>query len=104
MNPKANSVVEFRRSGADFSAHDEIRRVAQAVNQIETVIDRIMVGDRHQVRATALCRPVDIEGPGMAIPGAQEAEVLSPPRVKAAAVHVGLRQLVWLSLNHKMLY
>jgi hypothetical protein len=74
------------------------------VKQLETAIDGIMVGDRQQIHAPAFRRPVDVEGPGIAIPAAQEAEVLGPPRVKAVAVHVGLQQLVWLSLNYTMLY
>lgn len=104
VNPEVNGVVEFRKSGADFFAGDEIRQVAQAVKQFEAAIEGIVVGYGHEVHSPALRRRVDIEGPGIAIPAAQEAEVLGPPRVKAVTVHIGLQQLVGLSLKHKMLY
>jgi hypothetical protein len=57
---KVNSVAEFRKSGAHLFAHAEIRRVAQAVKQLETAIDGIVVGDGHEIHAPALRRPVDI--------------------------------------------
>jgi hypothetical protein len=104
VNPKVNGVLEFRKRGTDFFAGDKVFELAQAVKQFEATIEGIVVGDGHQVHTPALRRRVDFQGPGIAIPAAQEAEVLGPPRVKGVAVHIGLQQLVCLSLNHKMLY
>jgi hypothetical protein len=104
VNPEVNGVVEFRKSGADFFAGDEIFKVAQAFKQFAAAIEGIVVGDGHEIHAPALGGRVEIEGPGIAISAAQEAEVLGPPRVKAVAVHIGLQELVALSLKHKMLY
>lgn len=104
VNPEMNGVVEFRESGADFFAGDEILAFAQAVEYFQAPIEGIVVGDGDEVHPPALRRPVDIERPGIAIAAAQEAEVLGPPRVKAVTVHIRLPQPVCFSLNHKMLY
>jgi hypothetical protein len=79
VNPEVNGVVEFRKSGAHFFAGDEIRGVTQTVKHFETAIEGIVVGYGHQIHPPALRRRVDIEGPGIAIPAAQEAEMLGAP-------------------------
>jgi hypothetical protein len=104
VDPEVNRVVELGKRGTDFLTGDEIRPLAQAIEQLEATVEGIVVGDGHQVHSPALGRRVDIQGPGIAIPAAQEAEVLGPPRVKAVAVHISLQQLVGLSLKHKMVY
>jgi hypothetical protein len=104
VNPEVHGVVELPKSGVDLFAGDEIVAGAQAFKQFEAAIDRIVVSNGDEVHPAALGRPVDIEGAGIAIPAAQKAEVLGPPRVKGVAVHVRLQQLVFLSLKDKMLY
>ena len=79
VNPEVNGVVELRKSGADLFPGDEVIARAEAFKQFESAIDGIMVGNGDEIHPPALGRRVDIEGPGIAIPAAQEAEVLGPP-------------------------
>ena len=104
VNPDVNGVVELRKVGAYFLAHDEVREVAETVEQLQATLDGIVVCDGDQVHPPALSRRVNVQRLGIAIPRAQEAEMFRPPREPTVAVQVGLVKLIELVLEHEIVY
>ena len=86
--------MRWRVSGNQVSTSSEMKKsveVGIAVQQRQAAVDRVVVGDGHEVHAALLGEAVDLFRPVVGVAGVGDAEVLEG-RVDRVAVEVGLAE------------
>jgi hypothetical protein len=77
IRPESGNVTENKGESINFAKSLALGEL-QDTRGVPKVTEE-MAGDRHQIRAPAFRHPADIEGPGFAIPAAQEVWCLARP-------------------------
>ena len=94
VHPDVDGVTEAGEKGAHFFADHKVWKVSQLVQQLQTSVNRVMVGDGDQIHAPQLCPAVDLQGLGIAVAGSKEPQVFCRPRVPAVHVQVSFVESV----------
>jgi len=93
VDSNMNLVPKFRKEGGDFFSHNEIGEVAEAMEHFQAPVDRIVIGDRHQIHTPLFRLAVNVQRSGVTVARAQKPQMLYRTRVTGVAVQVGLIEL-----------
>ena len=66
------------KEGLDLLAHEEVGRIAEPIPDLQASVDRVVVGQRHEIHAAGLRPTVDLDRRGVAVAHLHEAELLQP--------------------------
>ena len=104
IDANVNLVPEFGEVGADLLAQDEVRQVAEAVQEFQSAVDGIVVRNRDQVHSAALGGAIHFEGLRIAVAAAEKAQMLRLTRMPGMDVQIRFEQFCGLPFNHSLLY
>lgn len=79
VHAKVHDEIGARPPAGHFLAHQEVTGVSVPVEELETTIDAVVIGDRDEVHATHACHAIHVGRRRIAIAAPQEREIAVQP-------------------------
>ncbi len=83
----------IRDEAGDLFADDEVRRVGMPVEELETAVDAVVIGDADEIHAARLGHAIDVVRSRVALARAQPLKVARVAGVVRVHVEIGLHRI-----------